>query len=209
LPYLPTKQITMLNTLYPELIRMPNGLDTLELRIWFAPRTARAYLLGIDMRDGLPSDEFVSERLQRLKQLGIERYASEITGIEMDANKRLTGKIGTIMFPQLTGKSLLNKNDLFKVPLRNYYPHDLYFLITEDDVIMITRKDMELLMPNNNFDELCASVRNNIIPYLIEPPSSETLIDMFTWFTSKIATKCGSPARIKLVETMSWDMVTY
>lgn len=211
LPYLTTRQITTLNGIYPELVNLPSGLDTLGIRIWFSMRDWRCYALGIDTRDGLPSDEFVSERLRHLKELGIERYCNEITGIEIGENKRMTGKIGTFNFPELKDKELVNIRDLSEISLNVYYPSDLFPLISGDKVVILTRRDMNMIMPPDrfNFQGVQQLLNRETIPYLIEPPSEEIFLNMITWISSLMLIKHDIPARVKLVETMTWDSLTY
>lgn len=211
LPYLTTRQITTINGIYPELINLPSGLDTLGIRIWFSTRDWRCYALGIDTRDGLPSDEFVSERLRHLKELGIERYCNEITGIEIGENKRMTGKIGTFNFPELRGKELVNIKDLSEISLNVYYPSDLFPLISGDKVVILTRRDMNMIMPPDrfNFQGVQQLLNRETIPYLIEPPSEEIFLNMITWISSLMLIKHDIPARVKLVETMTWDSLYY
>lgn len=211
MPTIAVRQISLLNTLYPDLVNMPTDLDTLGIRIWFASRSARAYLLGIDLREGLPSDELVSERLHRLRDLGIEKYAAEITGIELDENKLLTGKIGILTYSELKGKRLLNNKDLAGIPLNSYYPHDMYPLVTGDNVVMITRRDMMKLIVGTDasYHQLRSLFTKENIPYIVETPSMETIQDMLNWAATKSAIKRGTPARVKLVETMAWDLIDY
>lgn len=53
------RQITALNALFPNLIRLPPKLGTLGIKLWYAPRYVRAYLLGLDLSHGRPSDEII------------------------------------------------------------------------------------------------------------------------------------------------------
>lgn len=211
LAYTAVKQITMLNNFFPELINMPDNLDALGIRIWFAPRMTRAYLLGVSLQDGIPSDEYISERLFRLKDLGIEAYTKEITGIKFDENNRLTGYIGMVDYPNIRGKRLVNYRDHTGMPLSGYYPHDLYPLIYGEDVVMISRYDVTTLMVNGNltYEKFRACFTKDVFPYIIETPSAEAFLDMFEWITNKIAGNRGIPARIKLVELMAWDIIDY
>lgn len=209
LPSLSVQHITMLNAIYPDIVRLPPNLDTIGIRLWYTPKLTRAYLLGFDIVDGIPCDMLISERLQRLRDIGIERYVNEITGIGLDSEGRLTGRIGIMNYPNIIGKRLANTKDLGGILLSGYYPADLYPLISPDDVVIITRNDICSIITgnNNDFDGIRAAFTRETIPYLIEPPSAEMFLDMFTWAKVSINIVRGIPARIKLVELMSSDVL--
>lgn len=204
-----TRQITVLNTLFPEIIRLPPNLDTIGIRLWYAPRSVRSYLLGYDVCNGVPSDETISERLYHLQNIGIERYADEITGIYMDHNKILTGKIGMMFYPHLKGKKLINVKDLSGSSLGIYYPQDLYPISDGNNVVMLTRSDIESIIPSNTVSpqSLTSLLTKDNIPYLVESPDQETIKSIFDRLTCDIPIKCGIPVRTKLVETMSYDIL--
>lgn len=209
LSFVATRQITALNNLFPDIVRLPPNLDTLGIRLWFASKPTRAYLLGFDISDGIPSDSIISERLYRLQQLGIEKYSDEITGIYLDTNKILTGKIGIMSYPKLIGKKLLNTKDMSGSSLGSYYPQDLYPIINKDTVFILTRSDIEDLVPGNTvtYQGLVSLLVPNNIPKLVEPPNMDTVREIFDRLTCNIPIKCGVPVRTKLVETMSWDIL--
>lgn len=206
-----TKQITALNSLFPDIIRLPPKLDTLGIRLWFAPRSVRAYLLGFDLSHGIPSDEIISEKLYYLQYRGIERYTEEITGIYLYRDSILTGQIGMIQYPHLRGKKLLNHKDLTGSSLGIYYPQDLYPVITGNNVIILTRLDIESLIPGNSVSHhsLASLLIKENIPHLVDSPDEETIKSIFDRLTCDIPIKCGISARIKLVETMSYDILNF
>lgn len=212
LPQAVTRQITILDSIYPNLIRMPKNLDTLGVRLWFSSKLKRAYLLGVSVDEGLPSDEFISERLRHLKEVGIERYANEITGIRLNDNGTMTGQIGMIQYPQIQGKRLVNIKDLNGFSLDMYYPHDLFPLTYGENVVMISRRDIIYLINNDRIAGrgLSGLLSKDIFPYIPEPPTKEVLDNFHKWMNaSGIRGIRGIPARIKLVEIMTWDIIDY
>lgn len=100
-----TRQITALNTLFPDLIRLPPKLDTLGIRLWFA-------LLEHICWDLIYLMVSHQMKLYYLQERGIERYTDEITKIYLDRDGTLTGKIGILQYHHLKGKKLLNHKDL-------------------------------------------------------------------------------------------------
>lgn len=214
LPSLPTHTIIQLNTIYPEIVRVPPYLDSLSIRLWFSTKSTRAYLLGIDIKDGLPSDEVVSNQLRLLNKLGIENYAYEITRIHYDDRGLLTGQIGLLKFPQVAGRQLLNKKDLSGKPINIYYPMDLFPIVLNTGVVIITQHDIQKLIDTDDitvdglyeFRELLTSQH---IPYLTEPLSDECFLNLSEWICIHIQITRGIPVRTKLVEVMSWDEVEY
>jgi len=78
-----TKQLTAINTLLPDFIKLPHKLNTLKIRVWYTDKLTRAYLLGRDIIDGIPSDDIISEKLQN-------------------------NDIETYVFPNLQGKHTIN-----------------------------------------------------------------------------------------------------
>lgn len=208
---LATRQIVTLNNLFPGIVKLPK-IDTIGVRLWFAPRSVRAYLLGFDVSDGIPSDEIISEKLQRLQEIGIEKYANEVTGICVNDDNILTGKIGIMTYPDLAGKRLLNTKDLVGSSLDIYYPQDLYSIITEEGVAIITRKDIESFLTYRHvisIEEFTSILIPENISYLTESPSETVIKDIFYRYICDIPIRCGVPVRNKLVETMSWDTLNY
>lgn len=206
-----TRQITVLNAFFPDIIRLPPKLDTIGIRLWFAPRSVRGYLLGYDVCNGVPSDEIISERLYHLQDIGIERYTDEITGIYMENNKILTGKIGMMFYPHLKGKKLINVKDLSGSSLGIYYPQDLYPISDGNNVVILTRSDIDSIIPVNTLSpqSLTSLLTKDNIPYLVESPDQETIKSIFDRLTCDIPIRCGIPVRTKLVETMSYDILNF
>ena len=206
----PVKYITMLNTLLPDLIRLPPGLDTLGIRLWYAPRPTRAYLLGFDVSDGIPSDEIISERLLHLQNVGIESYADEITGVYIDGNGHLTGQIGMMTYPDLAGKKLLNTKDSTGVLLGTYYPYDLFPVIHDGNVVILTIGDIQVAVaatPCRSAEDLRAILEN--IDTLVCPMDLPTAKTIYARLTSPINAVRGNNARVNLVEIMSWDILNH
>lgn len=210
-PEIASRQLLVLNGLFPDIIRLPTNLDAISVRLWFCSKLSRAYLLGLDIRDGIPSDAMISACLNHLQHIGIEKYVDEITLIRLDAEGLLTGRIGTFYYPQIVGKKLLNTVDLGGMRLNMCYPADMYPLTTKDGVVIITRNDMGRLLqkaPDDSTEsQLKSMISPEYIPYLTETPSEETLLEMITWFNIEFGVARGTPARTKLVEMMSWDLV--
>jgi hypothetical protein len=213
LPELPTKHITMLSNLFPEIIRLPPHLDAIGIRIWFSSKPSRAYLLGYDLEDGIPCDRMISERLQHMQKVGIEQYSDEITGVIVDELGFLTGKIGMLMYPQLIGKKLMNNKDMVGVSIGVYYPFDLCHFICGNNAYIIPTMDIAAIAINDNVDidveYLSTILTEEKIPYLTEVPSKSDLRRILRQYLREVGIPRGTPVRNKLVETMSYDLLNF
>lgn len=211
LPILSTRILTQLHTVYPEIVQLPHNINALGIRLWLSSRSSRAYLLGMDVRDGLPSDEAVSRHLQLLNEVGIEKYVSTITKINFHENGLLTGQIGLLTYPELAGKRLVNQKDLTEKMINTYYPIDIFPIVLGDDVVIITYQDVGKLSSYTDvtLEQLRRLIRPQNIPYLREELSHDTFIELCEWAFMGIDVQRGIPARNRLVEIMAYDDVDY
>lgn len=216
-PSMNTKQLTIMSMALPDLIQLPPGLDTLGIRLWFSHRSARAYLLGFDICDGIPSDEIVSERLRHLQRVGIEQYCSEITKIHIDEKGLLTGRIGIMNYPRLAGKKLINTTSTQGVSIEIYYPYDLHQIVCGENVYLLPHRDIGnvILSHIDDYEEdytiemLTEILVNENFPYLTETPSENDIDVIFQRLIFRAKFVVGYPVRERLVEVMSNDIVDY
>lgn len=208
LPRLSTRQIYGMMQVLPDVVRMPNKLSSLGVRLWFSHRAIRAYLLGFDITDGLPSDAMVSQAVQRLSQFGIEQYVNEITGIHLDADRRLTGMIGINYYPHLVGKKLGNTRDQNGLLIGSFYSCDIVPIINEDTVTFISL--LELALGMDPEAELTVEyLRHHFTTVLAQCPSDSELERIKNLLALPCRTARGRPARTRLVEINAYDMVDY
>jgi len=204
---LPVRHIRGLNSIYPDIIKYPDNLDTIGVRIWYSPEKARAYLLGFKVEKEMPTLEEIKENINKLQEWGIEKFVEEITKIEINSEGKLTGRIGQTLYPLIKDKVLVNSKDLQRININIYYPADLYMLISDKHVVVITRNDIINMTTRNslNYHGFRDIFLKGGIPYLIEIPTEQIMMDMFSWVTIDIGIVRSIPARIKLVEMMSID----
>jgi hypothetical protein len=211
LPDLVTRQLTILNSLIPNLIQFPTDLDTLGIRLWFSSRAARAYLVGYDVSDGIPADNIISERLHHMQDIGIEHYINEITGVYIDESGNLTGQIGMMIYPDLIGKKLMNYKDTRGNSIGIYYPFDLFHIIVGNNAYIVPLTDITFNINNGTLDlnNLRNILVSQYIPYLTESPSETQLKELFKKLCIPLGINRGIPARNRLVEIMSYDLLNY
>lgn len=213
--HLPIRQIMSLNSLFPDIIRVSTKLNTLGIRLWYASKNIRAYLLGYCLSDGIPSDKHICGSILRLQELGIEKYAAEISKIHFTNEGLLTGQIGMLHYPSLTNKKLINYNDLSGCPLNSYYPQDLYPIVYTDSVVIITYKDILLAgISLYNIDELLPFIDNiqkcltkTKFPYLLEDISSNDVKNISCWLCLSINTARTIPSKRRLLNIISQDSI--
>ena len=211
LPSINNRQLNALNKLLPDLIKSPPNFNTLSVRLWFTDRTARAYLLGFDLNNGVPSDEIISERIQHLQRIGIEKYAEEITGIHVAQDNRLTGYIGNIYYDYLAGKQFItSQSNLTK--LGASYVYDLIHVIIEDQVHIIklwniiTVIDKDRNVTPEYIREIFASGIISDVKGII---SFENAQRITAQLTAGVGTNRGISAHTRLVEILSHDLIDY
>ncbi|CAH6418997.1 Hypothetical protein HVR_LOCUS184 [uncultured virus] len=218
LPKIISKYLNVLNTLLPDLIRLPPNFDTLSTRLWFTNRLTRAYLLGFDLNDGIPSDEIVSESIQHLRNVGVEKYAEEITGIYLTNDGKLTGQIGNTHYNYLEGKRLvLPKSGPGDVQverrlsaLGSMYVYDLIHITVEDRAYVIPLVNIVGIIKGGMMPEYIQEIfSSGVIDNIKENVDIETANRILSQLTTKLNTNRCIPARIRLVEIMSHDIVDY
>ena len=84
-------------------------------------------------------------------------------------------------YPNLIGKKLLNN----KSYLNMYYPQDLYSIIIGDNVVIITRTDIDHFLiysrvEHIGIEEFMSIFTPENIPYLTETPSEDIIKDLFS-----------------------------
>lgn len=212
LPVITSRQIYSLHNILPDLVRFPSGLNTLGIRLWFTERMARAYLLGFDIYEGIPSDEIVCERIQRLQRLGIEKFTDEITGVYVDNDNKLTGRIGTNFYHDFVGKTLVNTKTAMGTSIGTYYVCDLIPVISGDSAYILTLYDFINAFDTNDriFPETVQrTIIEGKIPFINEDVGIDEAKKIFDRIFVKMDIVRGIPARTRLVEIMSHDVINY
>jgi hypothetical protein len=207
-----TRQIYRLNQLFPELIRMPPNLSALATRLWFSDRPVRAYLLGFDITDGIPSDEIISKALRELSQSGVEQYVKEITGIYLDTERHLTGQIGINYYPHLAGKKLINTRDSFGISIGSYYSYDIVPISIDDSILFISLHEIVMKIDRyveHHLEYLQTFFVENKFHDLTLHPSDQELEIIRNRLLLYFGTLPFIPARIRLVEISSHDIIDY
>jgi len=207
---LTVRKLMILNNLIPEIVQLPLDLDSIGLRLWYAPKGVRGYLLGFDISDGIPSDYMISERLHHLQNIGIEKYVEEITRVYVDEFGNLTGRIGMMYYPNIAGKKLINHKDIEGNYIGIYYPFDLLHIIIGNNVYIVPFNDIFLHVRNDtviNLDFLRNILTSENIHYLDETPDENQLKELLIKLFIPMKINRGVPARNKLVETMSYGIL--
>jgi hypothetical protein len=189
----------------PDLIKLPTGLDTTGVRLWYSPIHTRAYILGFDISDSIPSDTIITDRLRHLQNIGIEDYSTEITGVNRTIDNILTGKIGIMNYPHLAGKKLLNTRDSDGTPIDIYYPYDLFPIVSGDCVCILTAN--EIICKSRFSRDSSVYITCEQFPQLARNPTSDEIKTILSRLSFDMETKYGIPARTKLVETMSYEIL--
>ena len=212
LPWMTTRELIALNTLLPDLIQLPFGLNTLGVRIWYTDKITRAYLLGCDIVEGIPSNEIISSKLQKLQRDGIETYSDDITGVYLDENNKLTGKIGEYFFPNIQGKKLINTRTTLGTSIGSHYVSDLIPIINRDTVELVLIYDFmkafkpETILTPRLIIDLIAAGEVGTMKVEISQEEAEHIKNRIAVKTEAIR---SLPARTRLVEVMSTDIVNY
>lgn len=212
LPHMITRQLVALNTLLPDLIRLPFELNTLSIRLWYSDRITRAYLLGCDIIEGIPSNEIISAKIQKLQKDGIETYSDSITGVYLDGEDKLTGKIGEHFFPNIQGKKLVNTRTTVGTSIGSHYVSDLIPIVAQDRVEIVLIYDFvakinpESILTPQLIIDLIESGTVGTLKVAISQEEAEHIGDRIS---VKIETTRCIPSRIRLVEIMSNDIVNY
>jgi hypothetical protein len=211
LPQLVARQFVALNTLLPNLIKLPPDLDTLGIRLWYTEPNSRAYLLGCDVVQGIPSDEIISEKLQTLQKIGIEAYVDTVTGVYLDEHNKLTGRIGEYFFSQIKGKKLLNTRTSINTSIGSYYVSDLIPIIGEDQVEIVIAYDFLKLIRDGIITSqvIIDFVENGSVGSSKVKISQEHANEIKSRLLILTDATRGLPARMRLVEIMSNDMINY
>jgi len=212
LPQMVSRHLVALNTLLPDLIKLPPGLDTLGIRLWYTEPASRAYLLGCDISQGIPSNEIISEKLQTLQRLGIERYIEDVTGIYFDENNKLTGKIGEYFFPQIEGKKLINNRTSLNTYVSSHFVSDLVPIVFEDLVEIVLVYDFVAAIMSESIvtTELIIDViESGAVGTLKSKITEKAAIDIQTRIMVSTEATRGISPRSRLVEIMSNDIVNY